>query len=270
MKRNMPVGAMALLVAFSFALAGHSQTKPAVVTEKINEPKKSLSIDLGNGGKMDFVLIRAGSFLMGSETSRPDEKPVTKVTITRPFYLGKFEVTQEQWQAVMGTNNGFYKGTNLPVEQVSWNDCQEFVAKLKEKVRGYEFRLPTEAEWEYACRAGTTTEYSHGDGATNLAEYAWSTGNAERRTHAVGEKKPNPWGLHDIHGNVWEWCQDWYGAYPGGEVTDPTGASSGTARVIRGGSWSHPARDLWSSFRLKFRPDFRFRSIGVRVVAVEQ
>jgi formylglycine-generating enzyme required for sulfatase activity len=217
---------------------------------------------------MDFVLIRPGSFTMGSEKGRADEKPVTKVSITKPFYLGKFEVTQEQWQAVMGTNGSYYRGTNLPAEQVSWNDCQEFIAKLKPKAAGYDFRLPTEAEWEYACRAGTPTEYSHGDGETNLAKYAWFTGNAERRTHPVGEKEPNPWDLHDVHGNVWEWCQDWYGPYSGGEVSDPVGASSGTMRVIRGGSWSHGARDLWSSFRLKFRPDFRFRSIGVRVVAV--
>ena len=250
-------------------VVGHAQeTKPAANDAMARN--KPLSIDLGGGVKMEFVLIPAGSFMMGSETSRPDEKPTTKVIITKPFYLGKFEVTQEQWQTLMGTNNGYYKGTNLPVEQVSWNDCQEFVGKLNGKVRGYEFRLPTEAEWEYACRAGTATEYSHGDGATNLADYAWFTGNAEKRTHPVGEKKPNPWGLHDMHGNVWEWCQDWYGPYPGGEVTDPIGAQSGTTRVIRGGSWSHGGRDLWSSFRLRFRSDFRFRSIGVRVVSLER
>src|SRR6186713_1214196 len=121
---------------------------------------KTISLELGNDAKMDFVLIPAGTFLLGSETSRPDEKPVTKVTLSQPFYFGKYEVTQEQWQAVMGSNPAFYKGTNLPVEQVSWNAAQGFLTNLNERVKGYRFRLPSEAEWEYACRAGTTTEYS--------------------------------------------------------------------------------------------------------------
>ena len=187
---------------------------------------------------MEFVLIRPGSFLMGSEKGRADEKPVAKVAITKSFYFGKQEVTQEQWRAVMGSSPGYYKGTNLPVEQVSWNDCQNFLARLKEKVTGYQFSLPTEAQWEYACRAGTTTEYSFGDGDANLGEYARFTGNANRQPHPVGEKKSNPRGLCDIHGNVWEWCQDWYGPYASGEISDPAGASSGSQQVIRG------ARDL--------------------------
>lgn len=226
---------------------------------------EALSIDLGNGVVMEFVRIDPGSFSMGSENSRADEKPATKVSITKPFYLGKFEVMQEQWQAVMEANPAHYQGANLPVEQVSWNDCQEFLAKLNRKLDRYKFRLPSEAEWEYACRAGTTTEYSFGDGEARLDEFGWFRGNAGRKTHPAGAKKPNPWGLFDMHGNVWEWCQDWYGPYPGGEVSDPTGASDGKQRVIRGGSWSHGGRDLWSSFRLKFAPDFRFRSIGVRI-----
>jgi formylglycine-generating enzyme required for sulfatase activity len=258
-----------ILALFACVPAIDAQPKTNAVSKASVELRNTLSIDLGSAIKMHFILIQPGSFLMGSEAGRPDEKPVTKVTITKPFYLGKFEVTQEQWQAVMGTNGSYYTGTNMPVEQVSWNDCQEFIAKLKEKVNGYDFRLPTEAEWEYACRAGTTTEYSHGDGTTNLPDYAWFTANAARRTHPVGERKANPWGLHDIHGNIWEWCQDWYGPYSGADCTDPTGPTSGTTRVIRGGSWSHGARDLWSSFRLKFRSDFRFRSIGVRLVATQ-
>jgi formylglycine-generating enzyme required for sulfatase activity len=252
------------LLAVALAASVCAQPKPEVASGK------GATIDLGGGTKMELVRIPAGSFMMGSENSREDEKPVRKVTITKPFYFGKFEVTQDQWQAVMGTNSSYYRaGGNYPVEQVSWNDCQKFVAKLKEKVSGYEFRLPTEAEWEYACRAGTTTQYSHGDGDTNLTEYAWFTGNAERKTHPVGEKKPNPWGLYDIHGNVWEWCQDVYGPYPAGDVSDPTGPTEGNTITMRGGSWSHGARDLWSSYRFgRFNRNFPFRSIGLRVVAV--
>ena len=192
----LPFAGLVALAVSGFPFFGHAQTNSAAAMPK------SLSLDLGNGVKMEFVLIPSGVLQLGSENGRPDEKPVTKVTLTKPFYLGKYEVTQAQWQAAMGTNGSFYQGTNLPVEQVSWNDCQNFVAKLKEKISGYEFRLPTEVEWEFACRAGTTTEYSHGNGDANLGEFAWFTGNAERKTHPVGEKKPNPWGLHDIHGNV--------------------------------------------------------------------
>jgi formylglycine-generating enzyme required for sulfatase activity len=218
---------------------------------------------------MDFVLIHAGTFMMGAEDSKADEKPITKVTITRPFYFGKYEVTQEQWQAVMAKNPSYYKGTNLPVEQVSWNAAQGFLTNLNERVSGYRFRLPSEAEWEYACRAGTTTQYSFGDGDAALPEYGWFTGNGERKTHPVGEKKPNPWGLYDIHGNVWEWCQDWYAPYPGGEVTDPTWSG-----------YRHHHRDarrlLESRFprSLVFVPLWEiqtrlpFRSVGFRVVAV--
>jgi formylglycine-generating enzyme required for sulfatase activity len=266
MKTTLPfiIPRLSVVVALTGVLAGYGQAKSEI------EPKKNLTVDLGAGVKMEFVLIQPGSFLMGSEKGRADEKPANKVTITKPFYLGKYEVTQEQWQAVMGNNPSFYKGTNLPVEQVSWDDCQSFLAKLMEKAGSYELRLPTEAQWEYACRAGTTTEYSSGDGDANLGEHAWFTANASKQTHPVGEKKPNPWGLFDIHGNVWEWCQDWYGPYSSGDVSDPTGASSGSTRVIRGGSWSHGSRDLWSSFRLKFAPGFRFRSIGVRIALMER
>ena len=253
-----------LSVALIAALSSAARAQTAA-----NSPSKSITLELGSGAKMDFVLIPAGTFMMGAEDSRPDEKPATKVTITGTFYFGKYEVTQEQWQAVMGSNPSYYKGTNLPVEQVSWNSAQGFLTNLNDRVKGYRFRLPTEAEWEYACRAGTTTQYSFGDGDGALPEYGWFTGNGERKTHPVGEKKPNPWGLYDMHGNVWEWCQDWYAPYPGGDVTDPTGPATGKTIVMRGGSWSHGSRDLWSSYRFgRFNRDFPFRSVGFRVVAV--
>ena len=167
----------ALVAAFSSAAQAQTAT---------SSPPKSITLELGNDAKMDFVLIPAGTFMMGAEDSKADEKPATKVTITRPFYFGKYEVTQEQWQAVMGSNPSYYKGTNLPVEQVSWNAAQGFLTNLNGRVRGYRFRLPSEAEWEYACRAGTTTQYSFGGGDAALPEYGWFTGNGERKTPPVG------------------------------------------------------------------------------------
>ena len=192
--------------------------------------------------------------MMGSEKGDNDEKPVHKVTITKPFYMGKYEVTQEQWEAVMGSNPSNFKGAKNPVEQVSWEDCEKFIGKLKEKVSGRDFRLPTEAEWEYACRAGSTTDYCYGDGDESLDEYAWYYGNSESKTHPVGQKKANAWGLYDMHGNVWEWCSDWYGDYADGAVSDPKGPESGSARVLRGGSWGGNARDCRSACRHSYDP----------------
>jgi formylglycine-generating enzyme required for sulfatase activity len=215
---------------------------------------RDLTVDLDGGVNMEFVLIPAGSFMMGDEKGDSGEKPVHKVTITKPFYFGKYEVTQEQWQAVMGSNPSYFKGPKNPVEKVSWEDCQKFVAKLDEKSRsgGAKFGLPTEAQWEYACRAGTTTSYSFGDDPKNIGDYAWSGGKSARKTHPVGQKKPNPWGLYDMHGNVWEWCADraalWY--YDHSPANDPVGPSFGDSRVLRGGSYDDPRPDL---FRCAYR-----------------
>ena len=212
-----------------------SDSRMAALRDKVAAlpgPKKSLAIDLGGGVTMEFVLILPGSFTMGSDKGQQsDEKPAHKVTLTKPFYLGKFEVTQEQWEKVMGSNPSNFKGPKLPVEQVSWNDCQSFLAKLQEKSNGQKFALPTEAQWEYACRAGSTGDYCFGDGDANLGEYAWYSSNAGNQTHPVGGKKPNAWGLYDMHGNVCEWCNDASGSYSSGAVSDPMGASSGN-RVL--------------------------------------
>lgn len=224
------------------------------------------SVDLGGGVKMEFVFVRPGSFTMGSDIGPTQARPAHKVTLTKPFYLGKFEVTQEQWQSVMGKLSNF-KGPTLPVGNVSWNDCQGFMTKLQEKT-GRKFALPTEAQWEYACRAGTTTRYSFGDDDASLGEYGWFSGNAARTTHPVGEKKPNPWGLHDMHGNMWEWCADWNGVYPGGDVTDPQGPSSASNRVLRGGSAFDGAGALRSFNRGGDPADTRFGSFGLRCVMV--
>ena len=187
--------------------------------------------------------------------------------ITKPFYLGKYLVTQEQWEDVMGSNPATSRGRRSPVETVSWDDCQEFIRKLNARFphpgplpegEGV-FRLPTEAQWEYACRAGSTTRYCFGDDESGLGEYAWYDANSGGKTHPVGEKKPNAWGLYDMHGNVWEWCQDWYdgGYYAKSPTDDPTGPAAGSYRVIRGGSWFDPARGCRSADRDWCAPGYR-------------
>ena len=233
---------------------------------------KYLTLDLGNGVKMKLVRIPAGRFVMGSpqtETGREGhEGPQHWVKISKPFYMGVAEVTQKEYAAVMGTNPSKFSGTNRPVERVSWGDAVEFCRKLSEKTKR-KVRLPTEAEWEYACRAGTKTAYSFGGDVGKLGHYAWHSGNSAKQTHGVGQKKPNAWGLYDMHGNVWEWCADWYGEsyYRSSPGTDPQGPGSGKDRVHRGGSWWHdPPWYCRSAFRNVRVPDTRFCTLGFRVV----
>ncbi|MDR1921294.1 MAG: formylglycine-generating enzyme family protein [Candidatus Adiutrix sp.] len=217
---------------------------------------------------MEFVLIPAGEFLMGSPDSDSevgdDEIPQHKVTISRPFYLGKYEATQSQWEAVMGSNPSCFKGQSNPVEQVSCEDVQEFIKKLNQMEGTNKYRLPTEAEWEYAARAGTTSAYSFGDEAGALGRYAWHWDNSGETTHPVGQKEPNGWGLYDMHGNVWEWVQDWYGGYSSSPATDPRGPFSSPYRVFRGGGWLSCAGGCRSAYRGCGTPD-RSRSIGFRL-----
>ena len=208
---------------------------------------------------MEFVKISSGSFMMGGDKS-DGEKPVHKITISNDFYMGKYEVTQAQWKAVMSSNPSNFKGDNLPVEQVSWDDAQEFIKKLNAKGEGT-YRLPTEAEWEYAARSGTTGDY-----AGNLDAMAWYSTNSGNKTHEVGTKQANGWGLYDMHGNVWEWCADWYGAYSSSAQTDPTGATSGSVRVFRGGGWFSDAVYLRSAIRNYNSPSYRGSVLGFRVV----
>ena len=215
---------------------------------------------------MNFVLIPAGPFLMGSpaDTGEADEWPRHRVTIDEPFYLGECEVTQEQWQQVMGANPSRNKGAKLPVDTVSWSDCRRFLAKLSAQT-GRRFVLPTEAEWEYACRAGAATTWSFGAEATHAADYAWYARNAAGRTHPVGGKAPNAWGLYDMHGNVAEWCADWYGRYPRvGDAKDPTGAATGDSRVVRGGAWGDDPSLMRCAYRNANGPDGATDGIGFR------
>jgi formylglycine-generating enzyme required for sulfatase activity len=217
---------------------------------------------------MKFVVIPPGEFIMGSpkdEPGRRDDEALHKVTLTKPFQMGMHEVTQEQYEHVMGNNPSYSTGANKPVEKVSWNDAVEFCRKLSEH-EGVTYRLPTEAEWEYACRAGTTTDYSFGDDKSELGEYAWYYANSGGSTHPVGELKPNAWGVYDMHGNVWEWCQDWLAAY-GSEnvVIDPTGPASGEHRVLRGGAFTNQPRFVRAAYRNTFLPDNRLNKYGFRL-----
>jgi len=195
-----------------------------------------------------------------------------QVTLTQSFELGQYEVTQEQYEKMMGTNPSTFKGQQNPVEMVSWNDCVEFCRKLselpEEQAAGYEYRLPTEAEWEYACRSGTATAYSFGEDEGQLGEFAWYRGNSNRSTHPVGLKQPNSWGLYDMYGNVWERCHDWYHPLSGGSATDPSGRSSGTARIMRGGGIDSPAEFCRSAFRSAVSPDNCLSEQGFRVLRV--
>ena len=229
---------------------------------------------------MEFVLVSAGEFLMGSpagEANRDDDETQHRVRITKPFYMGVTEVTQEQWKAVMGSSpwsGEVYPGrsNDAPVTYVSWNDAQEFCKKVGARhavPAGMTVRLPTEAEWEYACRAGSRTAYCFGDNAAQLGDYAWYDDNAgdagEKYPHSVGKKKPNAWGLYDMHGNVWEWCQDWYGSYPTAAADDPSGPANGELRVLRGGSWYYDPLNCRSASRSRFGRSLAFPDIGFRV-----
>jgi formylglycine-generating enzyme required for sulfatase activity len=202
-----------------------------VVAVRGQESPQGPPREFTNSVGMKFVRVDPGSFQMGSGAGFDDERPVHEVTLSRGFYLQTTEVTQAQWQAVMGTNPSDFKGPDRPVEVVSWDDIQEFLKKLNAREKDTRYRLPTEAEWEYACRAGGKEP----DVASNLGEVAWMRGKLE--THPVGQKKPNAWGLYDMRGNVSEWVQDRYGPYSAERQVDPQGPQSGDYRVVRGGLW---------------------------------
>jgi eukaryotic-like serine/threonine-protein kinase len=258
-----------------------AKAKPADTARPVLSPK-TWTNSLG----MTFVRIEPGKFVMGS-TKGSDEKPPHTVKITRPYSLGAHEVTQRHYQAVMGVNPSRFKGSDgLPVEQVSWLDAVTFCNKFSEKegrapcyringeevtvVEGDGYRLPTEAEWEYACRAGSTIRYPFGDNEAELGEYAWFSGNSTSQTHPVGQKRPNRWGLYDMLGNVWEWCQDGYdaGYYATSPPVDPPGPSGATSRVFRGGGWNSPPADCRPACRNRGAPVNRSTDLGFRLAAV--
>ena len=232
----------------------------------------TITIPVKNGISIEMVKVEAGSFNMGAtpEMQAPYEveKPVHRVTLTNNYYIGKYEVTQALWQAVMGSNPSYFKGDDLPVEQVSWNDCQDFISKLN-AMTGKRFRLPSEAEWEYAARGGKKSRGYQYSGSNTLGDVAWYEGNSGSKTHAVGTKQPNELGIYDMTGNVYEWCQDWYGSYSSSPQTNPIGAVSGSSRVDRGGSWFFTAKHCRSSYRFNLTPDYRLNFLGLRLVLSE-
>jgi len=231
--------------------------------------KQSFSNNLG----MTFVYIPPGEFLMGSpenEAERYGDEEQHRVNLPQGFYMQTTEVTQGQWKAVMGKNPSRFQecGDDCPVENVSWNDVQIFIEKLNrmDGERTGTYLLPIEAQWEYACRAGTVTRYYTGDSEADLDRAGWYFKNSGIKLHPVGEKEPNAWGLYDMHGNVREWCQDWFRGYPSDSVIDLAGPENGAFWVIRGGSWLNSARNCRSADRHGYNPDDRFDVLGFRLI----
>lgn len=232
----------------------------------------SLTIHLKKGIAIELMKVEAGSFTMGAASviEKPDanEKPAHEVSLSQNYYIGKYEVTQEVWKAVMGNNPSKFKGTNLPVEMVSWKDCQKFIAKLN-RMTGMQFRLPTEAEWEYAARGGNKSKGYQYSGSDNLEEVAWYDENSRKRTQPVGTKKANELGIYDMSGNVMEWCQDWFGFYVGTARKDPSGPYTGTFRINRGGCWHSYPWYCRSTSRNKQSPNDSYFNLGLRLALSE-
>lgn len=266
------------IVATALSLIGicgcsrQEKDPPKIIVTDPPKPPEPYTNSIG----MKFVWIPPGNFMMGSpkeEKDRRGDEIQHKVTLTKGFYMGVYTVTQEQWKEVMDMNPINFKGEkNLPVELVSWDDCQEFIKTLREKDKKL-YRLPTEAEWEYSCRAGTTTPFHFGETiSTDQANYNsnFIYGNGKKgkyreKTTPVGSFPANAWGLHDMHGNVWQWCQDWSGDYPQKDVVDPQGSEAGDGRVLRGGSWLSNPGLCRSACRIRHEPSIRYGGIGCRV-----
>ena len=276
LKASAPSNIQITLTKEATAIQQSTVTQPAVAQEPVAQTSvtnvDNISIPVKDGISIDMVRVEAGTFTMGAtaEMKNPwdDEKPVHQVTLTNDYYIGKYEVTQRLWQAVMGNNPSNFKGDNLPVEQVSWDDCQDFLSKLN-SITGKTFRLPTEAEWEYAARGGNKSRGYQYSGSNNLSDVAWYKDNSGDKSHAVGSKQSNELGIYDMSGNVWEWCQDWFGKYSSSSQVNPTGANSGSNRVSRGGSWSYGAGLCRSSYRSFTAPAYRLDDLGLRLVLSE-
>ena len=253
--------------------ADEAKRRQAQAAARLGVPVET-TVDLGGGVMLDLVFVPAGRFRMGSpedEKDRDDNEMQHWVVITRPFYLGKYEVTQRQWEKVMRANSSHHKGATNPVENVSWSDSQEFLKRLNNLgVAKGRFRLPTEAEWEWACRAGTRTKYYSGEADAALTDYAWFHANSGGKTRPVGTRKPNAWGLYDLHGNVWERCGDWYREdyYGKSPRYDPMGPTTGPVRVLRGGACCRGPEYCRSSRRDWLYPEMWIGVIGLRVVFV--
>ncbi len=258
-------------------LYGETTPSTAVGTQKAWAQKLKVPIQIQNKIGMKFVLIPPGEFMMGQKGIA---EPVHRVKITKPFYMGIYPVTQKEWRLIMSNDPSFFKGIykvgiikkeicllkNNPVEQISWNTVQDFINKLNRLENTNRYKLPTEAEWEYACKAGSTSIYCFGNSKSQLCVYAWYSNCSDNKTHPVGLVEPNLWGLYDMYGNVWEWCYDWYGVYPFHEVSDPQGPSNGSDRIFRGGGWDSFADNCMSVYRNHVYPKFFDHTLGFRLV----
>ena len=285
MKRQIMLAIMLVLGMLVVPLV--AGTGDVVVSDTKLMPGQEMAVDLGDGVTLKMTWIPPGEFMMGSpvgETGHQPNETQHLVKLTKGFWMGKYEVTQGQWERVMGSdpsqleqwtrvkgnNPGQVKDLRNPVADVNWKGCQEFLKKLNQtaevrtQVQTGTFRLPTEAEWEYACRAGTITRFHSGNEDSDLDRLGWHGGNSIKKVHPVGQKTPNQFGLYDMHGNVWEWCQDWYGEYPEGTQVDPQGPVSGSLRVVRGGSWYGTTADCRIAARTFDYPDQAY--VGFRVV----
>ena len=276
LKASAPSNLQITLSKDATAIQQSTVAQPIVAQQPVMQTpvtnSDNISIPVKDGISIDMIRVEAGTFVMGAtpEMKDPDdeEKPAHQVTLTNDYYIGKYEVSQALWQAVMGKNPSNFKGENLPVEKVSWNDCQEFLSKLN-KITGKNFRLPTEAEWEFAARGGKKSRGYQYSGSNNISDVAWYEVNSGSKTHAVGSKQANELGIYDMSGNVWEWCQDWYGKYSSSSQTDPTGSNSRFYRVNRGGGCFYTAEFCRSSFRGFIAPDDRGTDLGLRLVLSE-
>ena len=254
---------VAMTLLWQFGCGNRNSQAPSTKGTSSNASSSSIPQDPALIPLTNMVLIKAGSFVRGKYP----------VTLSRDFWLGKYEVTQGEYVSVMGNNPSHFPGdTNRPVEKLSHLDAEAYCLAVTKRERdagrlpsGYAYRLPTEAEWEYACRAGTTNLFSFGDAVTEADQYAWTLENSDATTHPVGQKRPNAWGLYDMHGNVWEWCGDWFADYPHTQVTDPSGPALGKFKVFRGGGWNHAIEFARSANRFMMAPSNGIYFVGLRI-----
>ena len=278
LKASAPSNIQIALTKEATAIQQNTVTQPVVAQQPVVQTSvnnsDNISIPVKDGISIDMVLVKAGTFTMGATPEMEDpyknEKPKHRVTLTNDYYIGKYEVTQALWKAVMGSNPSVFKGENLPVEKISWDECQEFINKLND-ITGKTFRLPTEAEWEYAARGGNKSRGYQYSGSNILSDVAWYNDNSGRKSHIVGTKQPNELGIYDMTGNVSEWCQDWFGSYNKSSQTNPIGPNSadGGYRVIRGGGFDSYPGNYHSSSRNKNTWFAGWYNLGVRLVLSE-